>query len=585
MSSFVIRDAFVRTCDQAGTVAEAVAVRDGRIAEVGSIEQATLAAGAGAQTFSAQGRVVLPGLVDTHPHVMHFSVLGENKVDLSDAKNHADVEARIRAIAAKRPAGEWVQATPVGEAHYFQRRSWRDLEEGQVPDRHVLDRAAPEHPVVIEAWAPVVPNTLVFNTAALRRLGITRETPDRIGKIEIEKAPGGEPTGRLRGDVNFLYSDEPFSRGLWDQMPFLNPELLAPATIRGMAEFNAMGVTSGYEGHLMDFPMLALYQWLRSEEKLSMRMLCAPEAEPYGLPWTHPLSDDELDTRLEQALELTDRSDDMLRFDGVTIGRGGPCWPGLLRTYKPYRGPFGELTTGKAFVSDEHLTRVVQFCAERGLRLNMLTAGPADHDDFLENLEALGRTPLATDDRPWIMQHLYLVQKQQLPRVAKLGIDVTTSMSFPWGKGEVVRERIGEDALLDLVPLQRMLDAGLRVACGTDWGPSNVFEHIALAVEPVYAASKRHAATPGIARDAALAMWTRQAAKVLCWDGIGTIEPGAHADLIVVDRDPLECPLDELPDTVVEATVLGGEIIYGELERVKAQAAAAGAWPAAAGRK
>jgi predicted amidohydrolase YtcJ len=115
------------------------------------------------------------------------------------------------------------------------------------------------------------------------------------------------------------------------------------------------------------------------------------------------------------------------------------------------------------------------------------------------------------------------------------------------------------------VPLRRLLDAGLRVGCGTDWGPKNVFEQIALAVEPVYGASNRQAATPGIAREAALAMWTREAARVLAWDGIGTIEPGHHADLVVVDRDPLTCPLDELPDTVVHATLLGGEAVHGGL--------------------
>jgi predicted amidohydrolase YtcJ len=141
-------------------------------------------------------------------------------------------------------------------------------------------------------------------------------------------------------------------------------------------------------------------------------------------------------------------------------------------------------------------------------------------------------------------------------------------MSFSWGKGEMIRERIGEDALADLVPLQRLLDAGLRVGCGSDWGPKNVFEQIALAVEPVYGGSNRQAATPGIARDAALSMWTREAARVIGWEGIGTLEPGNHADLTVVDRDPLTAPLDELPETEVRATLLGGETVHGGLEEV-----------------
>jgi predicted amidohydrolase YtcJ len=571
VSSYVIRDALVRTCDDAGTVGEAVAVRDGRVAAVGSLDQAVAAAGPGSPSVSAEGRVVLPGLVDTHPHVMHFSIFSEGLVDLSDAEDHGEIEARFRARAAETPVGEWVMGTPVGEPHYFLRRSWRDLAEGELPDRHVLDRAAPNHPAVIQAWAPVTPNTMVLNSAALRWLGIGPDTPGRIGGVTIEKEPDGEPSGRLHGAVTNYYSNEPYTEGLLNQMPLLNPAAIGPGTIRGMGEFNAMGVTTGYEGHAMDFPLIAGYQWLRSEDQLTMRILCAPEAEPYGLPWTEPLSDEEFEARLEQALGMADLSDDLLRIDGVTIGRGGPCWPGLLLMDRRYIGPFGEQTSGVSFVSRERADRAIRFCAERDLRLNIVTAGLGEHDEYLEDLEALGGGQLAGDGRPWIVQHIYLIRDEQARRIADLGIDATTSMSFSWGKGELVRERIGEDVLEDLVPLQRLLDAGLRVGCGTDWGPKNVFEQIALAVEPIYGASNRQAATPGIARETALAMWTREAARVLGWKGIGTLEPGSHADLIVVDRDPLTCSLDELPDTRVHATLLAGEPVHGGLqEEVKA---------------
>jgi predicted amidohydrolase YtcJ len=566
VSALVIEDAIVRTCDRAGTEAEAIAVRDGRIVAVGSADEARAAAGPDARVVSADGRVVLPGLVDTHPHVMHFSIFSEGLVDLAGAKDHGDIEALFRAKAAETPAGEWVMATPVGEPHYFLRRSWRDLAEGQLPDRHVLDRAVPDHPAVIQAWAPVTPNTMVLNSTALGRLRIDRSTPDRIGRVEIEKEPGGEPTGRLHGAVTNYYSNEPYTDELLNQMPLLNPAAIGPGTIRGMSEFNAMGVTTGYEGHAMDLPLIAGYQWLRSEGALTMRILCAPEAEPYGLPWTEPLTDEEFDARLEQALEMTDLSDDLLRIDGLTIGRGGPCWPGLLLVDHPYSGPFGEQTSGVSFVSRERAQRAIRFCDERGLRLNIVTAGTGEHDEYLEDLEALGRRPLEAAGHPWIVQHIYLIRDGQARRFADLGFDATTSMSFSWGKGEMIRERIGEDALDDLVPLQRFLDAGLRVGCGSDWGPKNVFEQIALAIEPVYGASNRQAATPGIARDAALAMWTREAARVLGWEGIGTIEPGNHADLTVVDRDPLTCPLDELPGTRVDATFLEGETVHGGLE-------------------
>jgi predicted amidohydrolase YtcJ len=92
-----------------------------------------------------------------------------------------------------------------------------------------------------------------------------------------------------------------------------------------------------------------------------------------------------------------------------------------------------------------------------------------------------------------------------------------------------------------------------------------VFEHLALAVEPTYAGSGAAAPTPGISRAEALAMWTREAAHVLRWEGIGSLAPGHHADLCVVDRNPLECRVEDLPATEVLTTLLGGEPVHGEL--------------------
>jgi len=312
------------------------------------------------------------------------------------------------------------------------------------------------------------------------------------------------------------------------------------------------------------FELIELYRWLRAENRLTVRVLCSPEAEPFGIPWAaEPLELPEYLSRLERARDLVDRADDMFRVDGVTVSRYGPCGPGFTLMREPYRGPYGEPTTGRSFVSPEKIRQAIAFCDEAGLRLNIVTAGLAETDTHLDQLESLSRAPLAADGRAWLVQNLYFAEPQQVRRLAALGMDVTTTMSFSWGKGELVRERLGEHLLPDFIPLARLLDAGLHVGCGTDWGPKNVFEHLALAVDPYYAASGRKAATPGVSRRQALDMWTREAAHVLRWDGIGSLEPGHHADLVIVDRDPLRCPIDALPGTRVIATVLGGRTVAG----------------------
>jgi predicted amidohydrolase YtcJ len=552
-----------RVLTLAGPPASALLVRDGRVVASGTADELRRLGGRGVEDIDLHGAVVLPGLIDTHPHLMHFGVLAAPLVDLSDAVSHADIVARIAARACETPAGEWIMTTPVGEPHYFIRRSYRDLAEGALPDRHVLDRATHDHPVMIQAWAPVIPNVCAFNSAGLARLGLGRETPDRVSNVWIEKDAGGEPTGILRGSVTNYYTGDAFMNGLWRQLPLLRPDSVLPGTRAAMRAYNALGVTTVYEGHAMDVPLIEAYRALRQDGALTVRVLAALEAENYTLPWDARLDMAEFDARLEQATALGTVDDDLFRIDGVTLSRGGPCWPGFLLMREPYRGPYGEPTRGVSFVSAEKAERAMRFCAARGLRLNVIVAGTGEHDEYLDQLEAVAAEH-DFRDRHWILQHAFFVEPAQAARYAALGFDVTTSMSFSWGKGDLFVERIGERVLPDLIPLRRLLDAGMTVACGTDWGPKNVFEHLALAMTHRFCGTGRTNLGPAqrVTRDEVLAMWTSAAARVLRWDGIGTLAPGSHADLAIVDRDPLACPVEDLPRTAVLRTVLAGRVVY-----------------------
>jgi predicted amidohydrolase YtcJ len=553
----------VLTMEAGDPTCEALGVRAGRVVARGDAADVRRAVGKGAAEVDLRGASLMPGIVDTHPHVIHFGVIEGACVDVKDATSHADIVARITAHAATVPKGEWIMTTPVGEPHYFQRRGWRDLTEGRLPDRHVLDRAAPDHPVWIQAWAPVIPNVIAFNSAALARLKITRETPDRVEHVWIEKDAAGEPTGILRGSVTNYYTGDAFMDSLLVQLPLMQPDKLVPGMARAQATYARMGVTTAYEGHVMDRALIEAYRFLRESNLLTMRVLAAPEAEYYALATAAKITLDEFRARLEEAVTLVDRSDDVFKVDGVTISRGGPCWPGFILMREPYKGPYGDLTRGVSFIPKEWCELAMRFAAERGLRLNVVVAGSGEHDEYLDQLEAVDRA-YGIRDRHWILQHVFFLDETQARRYAALGMDATASMSFSWGKGDMFVERIGEHVLPDLIPLKRMLDAGMTVACGSDWGPKNVFEQIALGTTHAFCGSGRRNDGPAqkVTRAESLAMWTREAARVLQWDGIGTLAVGNHADLIVVDRDPLTCAVEALPATRVLRTVLGGRTIF-----------------------
>lgn len=549
-----------------GETHEAIFINDGRVAAVGSNEEVLAAADVGVERQSLNGAVVIPGLVDTHPHLMHFTAFRASSLDITDAKSHADIVAAIQADAAKTPKGEWIQTSPVGEPHYFLRCSSKDLAEGELPDRQVLDGATSDHPIVIRAWAPRLPNVLALNSLALEILGIDASTPDRVGDVWIDKDADGNPTGILRGSVTSYYNVDTFFNELQMKLPpIIRPERVLPAMVGAMSEYNAMGITTIYEGHAMDFPLIDAYRALRAQGLLTLRVQTSPELEENAFPGAG-LSIEEVRANLEQALAIRTLDDDWLRIDGITATITGPCSAGMARWDSGYQDPFGRITKGQRKVDMDKTRLFYDFCAEHGLRLNVLSLTPDEHDENIElTKEMMAKYNL--DHVPWVVQHGIFMREEQAKQFAELGFNLTASMSFTFGKGDMIAERMGADALKLLNPLRHILDSGAPLAGSMDWGPTNPFEQMQLAVTHRISPSGRSNAGPGqvITRAEAFDMWTSGGATVLGWEGIGRLTPGSHADLAIVDRNPITCDIDALPSTRVLRTIVGGRITHDVL--------------------
>lgn len=564
-SELILESGTIRTMEPGLGCVEAIGIAGGRIRAAGTREAVRAAMGPRVVVVELGGTTVLPGLIDTHPHLLHFSLMEEPLVNIRDATSHAEIVERIAARARITAPGEWIMATPVGEPHFFVSRSWRDLAEGRLPDRRVLDRASRHHPVMIQAWAPVTPNALAFNSLALSRLGLDERTPDRIGDVWIEKDSRGAPTGILTGSVTNYFSSDSFNHSLWRQIPFVQLDKAFTAVERGMRMYNAQGVTTIYENHGMEAEHIECYRALRQAGALTLRVAVAQEAESY-LPWPTPKTTEEFTRDCEQVAERIELHDDVLRVLGMSFMRDGACWPGTLRMREPYLGPYGQLTEGADYISPERAALTMQICGARGMRLNTIVMGTRAHDDNLAQLEAAAGV-FDVRGLHWLLVHAWFLDPEQTRRYARLGMDVTTSMAFTWGKGKLFRARMNPRVLADLVPLRRILDSGLVVAGGSDWGPKCAFKQIELALTHELAGSHEPNLGPAqrVTRDEALAMWTRYGAHVLGWNDIGTLAPGKHADLIVVDRDPLTCPVECIGEMTVQATLLGGRLVHGAL--------------------
>jgi predicted amidohydrolase YtcJ len=548
-------------------VVEALAVRDGRVLAAGSREDVR-ARVPGAAEVDLDGLVVAPGLVDTHPHLLHFGAWAAPLVDVADARDWAGITGAVAARAASAPPGDWIMTTPVGDAHYFVTRSWRDLAEGALPDAAALDAATTAHPVLIQAWAPVVPNHVALNSAGLAALGIDRDTPDRVAGVTVEKDAAGLPTGRLSGAVTNYYNHDPFWARMWERIPYLQPEAIPGGVLASMAQHSALGTTTVYEGHAMEAEHIGLYRALRGAGALTVRVLAAPEVLGSALPGHVEPDDRALAAALDQALALLDaphQDDDLLRVRGLTLTPTGPCYNGHLVMRRPYTGPSGEPVSGRWFIPPDLLGRALRAAAARGVRVNLCGGGLGEHDVVLGHLDRMRADGALAGAEGWIFQHAYFLDARQAARYAAHGVRMTVSLGFTHGKGDMIAERLGEDVLADLNPLRRMLDAGIVVGASTDWGPKNGFAAMALAVTHEFGRSGRRNDGPAqrVGRREAYAMWGRRAAEVLGWDGVGDLHPGSHADLVVLDRDPVTCPLEDLPGTRVVATVLGGRTVSG----------------------
>ena len=552
----------VLPCDGAASTSESLLVRSGRIEAVGSQDELASLAARGTQTLDVDGAFVMPGLVDTHPHAMHFSTLQMVMVDLSDAVNHDDIVARIKAQAEHVPAGQWIMCTPVGEAHYFHRRSYRDLHEGRLPDKHVLDRASDKHPIMIQAWAPILPNVCAMNSMALNMLGLSWHTPERVCDVWIDRDVNGELSGIVRGSVTNYYTHDPFWMQIWDKLPLPPDEVWEHGGRAGMAEMNALGVTTIYESHAMEPEHVDGYRKILDTGGMNCRVLTSLESADMAFHPHYRPTPEEIQARLELALSLMDTDNDLLRHNGITVARSGPCGAGFINLYEPFKSPYGELIYGYEFLPKWVEEQCIDFCMEHGLRMNILAATPKDHDSFFDSLAKHDKDEIRK--REWILQQAILVNEHDAARYADHGINVTTCKGFHWGKGDYYADRIGKHTWKDLIPLRRLLDHGLKVGCGTDWGPRNVFEQIQLAETCEFAVSRHCNLESGqaISREEALMMWTRDAAAVLNWEGVGTLAQGNHADITIVDRNPFTCDLEELPGTTVLRTLLSGNTVY-----------------------
>jgi predicted amidohydrolase YtcJ len=233
---------------------------------------------------------------------------------------------------------------------------------------------------------------------------------------------------------------------------------------------------------------------------------------------------------------------------------------------KPYLDPYGKQAEGVLLIPQEKLKQIALLAARNDLRLNGCVAGDQAIDITLEAFEEANKeVPIKA--KRWVIQHISFPSHENIRKCKELGVAITTCSNFEWGEGEAFYvNRLGDWEYCNrIAPFRDWLDAGVLTAQSTDFGPYQPMFTLWQSLKRIDGNTGKSLMTPHkkITREEAIRLYTVNGAKVLFWeDKLGSIEAGKLADLVVLDKDILSCPLDEIKDTEILLTMIQGEVVY-----------------------
>jgi len=551
-ADFILRNAKVATVDAKFSLAQAIAVRGEKILAVGSNEEISKLAGPQTRIVDAKGRLVIPGLMDSHTHPGGASMI-EFDHALPDMESIADVLAYIKSRAAVMPEGQWIVLQQV-----FITR----LKEQRYPTRAELDAAAPKHPVIFRTGPDASVNSLALK---LNKIDRDYKIPDGVpGKIE--KDAGGEPTGILRTHGNY------FKSGSSDGRKPTEAERDA-RLVELFKDYNSVGITAIADRNAI-LDAIESYAKLRNAGRLTLRVSASQGVGSLG-----ELAKIQDNIRAVAKHKLHKESDDWVRIVGIKMFLDG----GMLTGSAYMREPWGvseiySITDpqyrGVLLIPKERLKPMVRTAVESGLQFTAHSVGDGAVHTLLEVYDELAQEGLPIRQTRACLTHCNFMSKEAVETAARLGVVVDIQPAWLYLDTRTLTKQFGYDRLRYFQPLKSIFTAGGIAGGGSDHmqkigsfrsiNPYNPFLGMATAVTR---RAKWHDGQlhpeEALTREQALRFYTINNAKLLFKeDRTGSLEPGKLADLALIDTDLLTCPDDKISQTKVLLTMVGGRVVW-----------------------
>ena len=551
-ADLIVHNAKVVTVDAKFSIAEAVAVEGGKIVAVGTNAEMLQHQGKKTRQINAGGKLVLPGLMDSHSHPVG-AALSEWKEPLPDPKSLKDVFAFIRRKAETTPEGEWIvlrYAVPTR------------LDDARFPTKAELDAAAPKHPVLYHAG----PAGMV-NSKALKVSGVTKDTKNPAAGSVVKDPATGEPTGMIRNAYGVL-------KGVPSAGGEASPADRRAAVKKLFKLYNERGLTSVADrnGSRSD---LDLYRELHAAADLTVRMNVARGLSPSGTREQVAKRFDDLPGK-DNLGGPTGIGDDWVRIGPIKIFLDGGMLNGTAFMRQPWpKGPTYQVTQddyrGLQFIPQEQLRVVVEEGVKRKWQMTAHTAGEGAMDELLDAYEFVNRS-LPVKDLRLCITHANFPSKRNLERCRQFGVVADVQPAWLYKDGTTLFNVLGKERVRWFQPYKSWLeyttigggsDHMLRFDPLNSTNPWDPWLGMAVALHRTTERGTELFPEESLTREQAIRLYTINNAYITHEEKVkGSLEVGKYGDLIMIDRDVLTCPVKEVAKTQVLLTVVGGKVVY-----------------------
>ena len=532
-ADLVLRNGAFYTVDEARTWAEAVAVQDERIVFVGSNEDVAAHIGNQTTVIDLEGKMVLPGFQDSHMHPLETGSVVASTCQLTPDTPPEQYIPLLRECVPNQVGTNWV----MGAGHSIGML----LESTRLPV-DILDEAIPDRPAVMLEQTS---HSVWVNSQALEAAGIDANTPNPVGGI-IDRDPNtGQATGILFENAGNMTLDLAFGRSTeMDQLTY-------EGLLSGLEELAINGITSVVDARAY-WQRGHVEAWQRAvnENTLTTRTILSL--------WAYPHLDDTQQIQSLISMYSNDASS-LLRVSQVKMYSDGLLENGTAALLAPYSQSLGITSdTGMNYFDEQRLTRYVTELEQAGFDLHIHTIGDRAVREGLNAIESAQNSNGNTITRRHRLTHIELIDTADRPRFAELGVIADFQIGELTNPDHIsdLTALIGNRAL-DVVPIRALHDSGATVTISSDWdvNPISPFQGIQRSL------MRDEKSLPDL--DSAIRAYTINAAYLMRQeDRTGSIEVGKFADLVVLSQNIFKIPVEQISQTTILRTFLGGETIY-----------------------